>query len=278
MKRIKMIICAVLTGVFISGCSGLKFRDADINLGLPDDWKYRTPIKNTADLRFFMRENVGLLVTPGAVPGTYEVLAQPILPDSFTPREEIIKDGAIYSSKITQSASVQGGYLAVAASLSADQALDFRVVDLSRVDVPWTQFPDAKIRAAAAIANPRNIKRLWVQSLILSRILSQSYSKLECDATGAGPAFQAGGKCFNTTGVEARDYAIGVVFVDIDKYVKNNPGNAANPATKNVLDKLHLLMGSVDRIEKEKSAPTLPSFISVEAPYAEIKGILTKHK
>jgi hypothetical protein len=278
MKRMnaKLIIFVVLTGVFLSGCAGLKFRDTNVNTGLPDDWKYRTPVKNTADLRFNMGENVGLLVTPGSVTGSYDVLAKPILPENFSVREEIIKDGAVYSSKITQGASVQGGYLTFAGSLSANEVVDFHIIDLSRVDVPWTSFPDAKIRAAAATANPQNLKRLWIQSLILSRVLSQNYTELKCDASGAGPAFQVGGKCFNETSTESHDYAIAAVFVDIDKYVQGNPGNAANPATKSVLNNLHTLMGATVWRGKEKQMSAPPSFIVVQPAYGEIKGIIKK--
>jgi hypothetical protein len=272
----RITIIAVLAGVFLSSC-GLKFRDTNVNLGLPDDWKYRTPVKNTADLRFHMAENVGLLLTPGSVPGTYDVLSQPILPDNFSVREETIKDGAVYSSKITQGASMEGGYLTFAGSLSAEESVDFRIIDLSRADVPWNSFPDAQIRAAAAISNPQNIKRLWVQSFILSRILSQNYTEIKCDASGAGPAFQAGGKCFNQTGTESHDYAIAVVFVDIDKYVESNPGNAATPDTERIFNNLHTMtMVKAGWPKNENQMPAIPSFISIQPPYGELKGILKK--
>jgi hypothetical protein len=245
----------ILSIVFFYGC-GLKFKDEMVNLGLPDDWKYRTVIKNTADLRFNMTKNVGLLVTQSIPSGTVVVLGKPILPKNFTAREDIIKDGVVYSSKITQGASLQGGYLAFAADLSLSQAVDYRIVDISRVEVPWNEFPDAEIRAAAATPNPNNVKRLWIQSLLLSRILSQNYTELKCDASGSGPAFQVGGKCFNSTGTEVNDFAIGVVFLDIDKYVKNSPGTAPSKA----------IMGF--------PLPSAREFISVEPPISEIRNIL----
>ncbi|WP_332775946.1 hypothetical protein [Polaromonas sp.] len=273
----KLVLSVVLTATtFLTGCGGLKFKDEMVNLGLSDDWKYRTPIKNTADLRFFMKENVGLVVTPGEVPGTYRVLAQPIVPDGFQAREEIIKDGAVYSSKITQGASAQGAYLTFSGSLSASQAVDYRIVDISRVDVSWNQLPDAKIRATAVTPNPNNIKRLWIQSLILSRVLSQSYSELKCDASGSGPAFQTGGKCFNFTGVESNDYAIGAVFVDIDDYVKNNPGVAPTPSLTHLLSGLHATFGLTASPTKEKPSVKMPAFISVQPEISEIKGIIRK--
>lgn len=223
------LISVALASALISGC-GLKFKDERVNLSLPDDWKYRTTIKNTADMRFYMKENIGLLVTPSNLPGTYKALLKPIVPDGFVPREEVIKDGTVYSSKITTGASVQGGYLTFAAELSASQAVDYKIIDISRVDIPWAQIPDAKIRQTAATPNPNNVKRLWIQSLILSKVLSQSYSEIECSASGSGPAFQAGGKCFNQTGVESNDYAVAVVFIDIDEYVKNSPTKPQLPA------------------------------------------------
>lgn len=213
----------------LAGCGGLRFKDEPVNMALPADWKYRTPIRNTADMRFFMKENVGLLVTQADTPGVYHVLAQPLLPDGFAPREEVIKEGAVYASKITRGASTQGAYLAFAGSLSEDQAVDYRIVDVSRVDIPWTHLPDAKIRRAAAVPNPEGIKRLWIQSLILSRILTQNYVALSCNASASGPAFQVDGKCYNTTGSETSDYAIGAVFVDIDTYVQDYPARADPP-------------------------------------------------
>lgn len=272
----KLVFSVLMAATFVTGCGGLKFKDEMVNVNLPDDWKFRTAIKNTADLRFFMKENVGLLVTTGDASGTYRVLAQPIVADGFTAREEIIKDGTVYSSKITQGASVQGGYLTFAASLSANQAVDYRIVDISRVDVPWNQMPDAKIRAAAATPNPSGLKRLWIQSLILSKVLSQSYSELKCDASGSGPAFQAGGKCFNTTGVESNDFAIGAVFVDIDDYVKNNPGAAPTPTLTNLLNRLHSTFGLTAAIPKKESQVEKPAFISVQPEISEIKGIIRK--
>jgi hypothetical protein len=76
------LVCAACSCLALTSC-GMKFRDENVNLDLPNDYKYRTPIKNTADLRFHMIENVGLLVTPGPEPGTYEALSKPILPDNF---------------------------------------------------------------------------------------------------------------------------------------------------------------------------------------------------
>ncbi len=235
------LFASLVVAVSISGCAGVKFKDEAVDLRLPDDWKYRTPVKNTADLRFFMKENVGLLVTEGPSPDTYQVLAQPILPSGFQPREETIKDGTVYSSKITHDASSQGGYLAFSTSLSANQAVDYTIVDISRVDVPWNQMPDSQIRSAAAAPNPNHLKRLWIQSLILSRVISQSYSEIKCDASGSLTAFQASGKCFSSTGTTSNDYAIGAVFVDVDKYVQNNPVALA-PATKNMLFELHSMV------------------------------------
>lgn len=220
---------ALLMLLGLAGCSGLRFKDEQVNLALPEDWKYRTPIRNTADMRFFMKENIGLLVTQADTPGVYHVLSQPLVPDGFSPREEVIKEGAVYASKITRSASTQGAYLAFAASFSEDQAVDYRIVDVSRVDIPWTHLPDAKIRRAASVPNPEGIKRLWIQSLILSRILTQNYVALSCSASASGPAFQADGKCYNTTGSETSDYAIGAVFVDIDTYVQDYPARAVPP-------------------------------------------------
>ena len=272
----KLTFSVLMAATLVTGCGGLKFKDEMVNLNLPADWKFRTAIKNTADLRFFMKENVGLLVTPGDASGTYRVLALPIVADGFAAREEIIKDGTVYSSKITQGASVQGGYLTFASSLSANQAVDYRIVDISRVDVPWNQMPDAKIRATAATPNPSGLKRLWIQSLILSRVLSQSYSELKCDASGSGPAFQTGGKCFNTTGVESNDYAIGAVFVDIDDYVKNNPGAAPTATLTSLLNRLHSTFGLTATIPKKESHVEKPTFISVQPEISEIKGIIRK--
>jgi PBP1b-binding outer membrane lipoprotein LpoB len=82
----KMALIA-LTAVLLNGCSGLKFKDEKVNLSLPDDFRFRTPIKNTADLRFFMKENVGLLITPDGSSGAYKILAKPIVADDFQARE-----------------------------------------------------------------------------------------------------------------------------------------------------------------------------------------------
>jgi hypothetical protein len=283
-RKIYFATAIVLCILFVSGC-GLKFKDEMVNLSLPDDWKYRTPIKNTTDLRFHMVENAGLLVTPTSDPKVYRIIAKPILPDDFTAREETIKEGDVYTSKITQSASAQGSYLAFAADLSASQAVEFRIVDMSRADVPWHQLPDAKIRAAASIPNPDNNKRLWIQSLILSRILTQNYAEIKCNASGSGPAFQVGGKCYNSTGVEVHDYAIGTVLLDIDKYVRDNPGPSPSHSTISTLKTLDSFFGPMSKMKKGKgtmavpggpAGPAVPDFVAVEPPISEISNILMK--
>ena len=270
----KIAYSILIASTLITGCSGLKFKDEAINTKLPNDWRFRTSINNTADLRFFMKENVGLLITPDNTPGKYRILSKPIIADGFTAREEIIKDGVVYSSKITQEASAQGGYLTFAADLSANQAYDYRIVDISRVDIPWPQIPDAKIRAAAATPNPSGLKRLWIQSLTLSRVLKQSYSELKCNASGSGPAFQTGGKCFNSSGEESNDYAIGAVLVDIDDYVKDYPGATPTPSLTALTNRLNYFSSLKAKIQKKDTYSENPAFIRTLPEISMIEGII----
>jgi hypothetical protein len=278
MKILKFVLFSYFLIVFFCGCDGIKFKDERVNLDLPDDFKYRTPIKNTADMRFHMEENLGLLVTEDSEKHTYKMLSNPILPENFTPREEVIKDGKVYSSKITQKASAKGSYLSiVAASLSAEEVLEYRIVDMARVDVPWTQFPEAEIRNFADSSNPNNLKRLWIQSMILSRVISQSYTKIECSSSNSGPAFKVEGNCFNSTGIENFDYAIGVVFIDIDEYIRNNPGSTRTETTKDTFKALEALRneslsGKKTPTSEIKLKHKIPKFISIEPSYYDLKA------
>lgn len=240
-------------------------------------------MKNPADFRFFLVENVGLVVTPGPN-NTYNVLGPPIVPSNFTGRELAIKDGTVYSSRVTQSASAKGGYLAFAAGLSASEAVNLQIVDVTRVDVPWVQFPADKIRAAAAQANPSGLKRLWIQSLILSRVISSSSSTISCDASGAGPAFQFESKCYNENDGVTNDFAVAAVFLDIDKWVKDNPVGIpvvptkpppelmfANPHSSiaTQIDAVMQLLGR--KLPSTNGKPELPAYISVQPPGGELK-------
>lgn len=249
---------AVLVAIALSACSGLKLQETDINRNPPNDWNNRSFMKNTSDFRFHLPENVGLLVAP-VDNDKYQVIRDPIVPDNFTPREDIIKDGAVYRSIITQTAALKGGYLTFASELSASDAIDYSITDISRADVPWTMFPAVKIRAAAAAPNPAKIKRLWIQSLILTRIVSTSSTVVDCNGEAAAPAFKVGTTCHTESSQLSGDYGIAAVLLDIDKWVQENPagGTAENIAK---------LLSDVQKISSAPpgGAASIPSYISIQ--------------
>lgn len=276
MKMIRnQILGTLVLATLLSGCTGMRFRDAVVNQPLPQDWEGRVLMNNPADFRYYMKENIGLLVTPNS-DKTYSVISKPITPNAFTAREDTIKDGSIYSSRITSAASAKGGYLTFAAKFSSSDALNFQIVDVSRADIPWAQFPDTKIRKAAAQANPTGMKRLWIQSLILSRIVKNSAAKVECDISGAGPAFQVGATCFNESDSVSNDWAIAAVLFDIDKYVAENPAgipalgapaafsvrSQPSESIANQISKIFDFLGK--QTKKINGEPTLPEYISAE--------------
>ncbi|ODV43096.1 hypothetical protein AWV79_20295 [Cupriavidus sp. UYMMa02A] len=253
---------AAFVAIALSACSGMKLKEADVNRNPPGDWNNRSFMKNTSDFRFHLPENVGLLVTP-VDNGKYQVIRDPIVPDKFTPREDIIKDGAVYRSIITQSAALKGGYLTFASELSASDAVDYSITDFSRAEVPWTMFPAAKIRAAAAAPNPTGIKRLWIQSLILTRIVSNSSTIVDCNGEAAAPAFKVGANCHTESSQLSGDYGIAAVFLDIDKWAQENPsgGSAENIA------KLMREVKNRISVAKPGDATSIASYISVQ-PFA----------
>jgi len=226
--KIAVVSLALIFAIGCVGCGGMRLQDAQVNHTLPNDWAGRSLMNNTSDFRFHLVENVGLVVTPSPG-GKYDVVYQPILPDAFTPREEAIKEGSVYHSILTQGASTRGGYLSFTASLSSEDAIDYSIVDISRADVPWKDFPEAKIRAAAALPNPTHQKRLWIQSLILSRIVSNQSTATKCDGEAAAPVFKVGATCHVEASDTANDFGIAAVFLDIDKWVGDNPANTTGP-------------------------------------------------
>ncbi|MBX9432105.1 hypothetical protein KY487_22945 [Ralstonia pseudosolanacearum] len=270
MRFIKLMF-AVLMAVSVSACSGMKLRETDVNRNPPNDWNNRSFMKNTSDFRFHLPENVGLLVTP-VNNEKYQVIKNPIVPDNFTPREDIIKDGAVYRSIITRSAALKGGYLTFASELSASDAVDYSIIDVSRADVPWTMFPEAKIRAAAAAPNPTNIKRLWIQSLILTRIVSNSSTVLDCNGEATAPVFKVGANCHTEASQLSGDYGIAAVFLDIDKWVRENP---AGESAENIAK----LLSDVQRIASAKpgEATSIPSYISVQPFPGELVNFRKKN-
>jgi hypothetical protein len=269
MRFIKPTFAALLA-LALSACSGLKLQETDINRNPPNDWNNRSFMKNTSDFRFHLPENVGLLVTPVAN-DRYQVIRDPIVPDNFTPREDIIKDGSVYSSIITQAAALKGGYLTFAGQLSASDAVSYIITDMSRADVPWSMFPTAKIRAAAATPNPANIKRLWIQSLILTRIVSTSSTIVDCNGEAAAPAFKVGATCHTESSQLSGDYGIAAVLIDIDKWVQENPVQA--PA-----ENIAKLLSEVQRatLLPPGEVARAPAYISVQPFAGELVGFRKK--
>jgi hypothetical protein len=78
----------VLAPMLLGGCQGVTFRSETVK-DLPNDFKTRTSLNNTATYRFHLDQQIGALITPDtAHQGNYKFVGKTILPAGFTPSED----------------------------------------------------------------------------------------------------------------------------------------------------------------------------------------------
>jgi len=219
MKRMVIFLMAVfIIAIAFIGC-GVRFKDAPINLELPDDFKTRNLLDRTAIWRFNMPE----------LAGTVLYLEQD---GSYSRHRRFVKEGyvailrfvedsekKIYSSRVDRGIVAEGSYLVFAANLDAKQIAEVNIEDVSLVfindaDIPWERLVE---EANAQAPNP-GIHRYWIQAALLSSITIDYYSEISTSASGVvGETFGAKGNVYNKQGTTAHDYKISLELIDLDR-------------------------------------------------------------
>lgn len=216
----------------LTGCTGLTLTDQVVNGPLPSDYQFRTMIRNTADFRFAMEQNVGAIIEQDPnTPGQYRLAGGGvILPDNFAPVERILakEDNTVFTRKLVGGSTLDANYASLGINVANNSAAELNIIDISRAEVPTGQIPVAKLQAYAQTKPQRN--QYWIKSLLLTRILRQDYHETDANAKGVGPAFGAGGKVYSTNSSMQTDYALAAHLVDIDTYRESTATFVSQPA------------------------------------------------
>jgi hypothetical protein len=198
---------------------GVKFKDAPVNLSMPDYFKTRNLYDRTDIWRFKLPELVGLVIADSGS-GTYDRLRR-IVKDGYEAKLEIIPDAdkKVYSSRIDRGAAVEGSYLLFSAGLQANQMAELTIEDVSLAFINDADIPWERLRAEAVIQPPNsNARRFWIQGALLTTITINYYQEISANASGVvGETFGAKGKVYNKQGTTQRDFKISLELVDMDQ-------------------------------------------------------------
>lgn len=214
MKRIAW--CGVLAVAM--GCSGVRFGNLALNEELPEDWKNRNLYHNTSIFKHQLQDLAGSLLQKREGETEFVRVGRVVNP-GYAPALKLMDDGKVYESKIDRGAEVQGGYLAWAAKLQANQKASVVIQDVSMVFIPYPDIPWKELSRIAISQPPaRDVQRYYVQGVLLSSIVIEKYAEIEANASGViGATIGVAGKVYTREGSVARDFRIALEIIDIDK-------------------------------------------------------------
>lgn len=202
----------------LTGCVGVKFNPSPLNVPLPDNFAKRSLWGDTGILQYRLDGLVGHVLV--AEPDELFKRKQQILRDGYSLVQVAIDGGEVYQSKIDSRAA--GGanagipLLGFAAKLGAEQTMEVVITDTSMVFIEPKDIPIEKLITEASKPNPDNLRRVWVQAVMLTQVVKRMHTKVDADTTVTGSTFGANGKVFNEAGVFQRDPKITMLLVDLE--------------------------------------------------------------
>lgn len=220
----KAMWIAVLVAVALTcGCSGVKFAATPVNRQIPEAFTQRTIYPGSV-AGYDFQDLVGniLFIETGKNPLRIDVIRPAGHVNAVIP---ITDSNNFYRSRIQAGAEAQGSYLAFAAKFSAEEMAELTLDDIARAGIElrdeatWTDIKN-KIIAWVQVhpkTNP-NSSRLWIKSVVLSRRVYNSYTKIDANASG-----QIGDVTGVKTGVYRKDedgiksVMIGFDAFDVDR-------------------------------------------------------------
>ncbi|NKF90716.1 hypothetical protein GO286_03002 [Ralstonia solanacearum] len=211
-----------LTASMLAGCGGVKFAPASVNEPIPDTFSKRA-VYPAGVAGYEIGNLVGnvLIVREGADPVRVDV----IWPSGFVPTITPITDpNSYYRSRIQAGAQAQGEYLAFAAKFSADEMADLTLADAAMSSVDFSQaatWPDVRGKIATWVrTHPKSdsgSRRLWVKTVVLTRKVYNSYSKIGADASGqVGEVTGVKTGIYRKSDNEIKSVIIGYEAFDVD--------------------------------------------------------------
>jgi hypothetical protein len=208
------------------GCpSGLKFINSAANLPVPPALQERTLWTDTAIVQYKLEALSGyILERPN--PNSPWKRKRQILPSGFVPKIEPITDGEFYHSivdnKIAGTGSVKIPILSVAASLAENQRMELTITDAALIFIPDKDIPYAEFNSYAQTNPlPAGATRVWVQAVMLTKLLFSQANETNSSATVSGSAFQVDGKVYNSNSLLQRQPYITMFLVDVAEAEKH---------------------------------------------------------
>lgn len=229
----KRVVLATGLALLLAGCSGIKFAPVPLNNALPQSFKERTLYPRTEIFRHQLPELAGSILYRKGGTNEFDRGARVIKPGVEVPLQTIKEtDAAVYSSKIDRGASVQGSYLAFAASLGEKQTASVDMRDTVMVFIHWNDVPLDELSKLVQSPNPNpGTHRYWVQAALVTAITIDNYAEISTSASGVlGETFGAKGNAYNKQGATTHDYWISMELLDLEKLLGNTKGIAALPA------------------------------------------------
>lgn len=212
-------VAALLT----AGCAGVKFAPAPVNKPVPEVFTQRS-IYPAGVAGYYFQDLVGNILFVKANSDTLRI--DVIRPSAYVNAVTPITDSNnFYRSRIQKGAEAQGSYLAFAAKFSAEDMAELTLDDIARAGIElkdeatWTEIRNKVV--AWVQTHPKSdasAVRLWVKSVVLSRRVYNSHTKIEADASG-----QVGDVTGVKTGVYRKDeegiksVMLGFEAFDVDK-------------------------------------------------------------
>jgi hypothetical protein len=227
-KRWRLGVAAVVsTWLAGAGCGGVRFADVALNKDLPADYKNRVLWPQTDAFKYNLTQLAGHVIVGDPKTGEFE-RGPRYIKEGYEPKLGVIEDGAVYNSKVTNSAAANANYLAFAAKLSNDEAAEVTIVDTNDVFIPYEQIPHDALAEEARKPAPEGRAKYYVQGVLLATITIKNYHKIEADASAvAGNTFGGGGKVFNEANDVSKDFKISLTLIPVSSFGR---ARAASPA------------------------------------------------
>jgi hypothetical protein len=168
------------------------------------------------------RRSAGYVIEKPADSDSWSRIRQ-IVPSDFKPNPEPIAEGQFYYSIVDRQAAVSGGaaipILSVASSLSTSERLELTIEDVALLHINSLKIPWEELRRfVEENPLPPGARRIWVQTVMLTRMYLSIANETEANATVSGSAYKADGKVFNRTGSMQRQSFVTMLPVDLGRF------------------------------------------------------------
>ena len=224
LTRITLLLAVTLT----YGCAtGVKFASSPVNKPLPKAFAERT-VSLKGGSEYIPQDIVGNIISKqnDQDPNLIGVVRPANYVYKLIPITETLN---YYHSRIQSGAQIEGSYLAFSTKLGAEDMVEITLDDIARASIEitdeatWGEIENKIIKWVKA--HPKkylNESRLWIKSVILTRMVYNTYTKINADASG-----QVGAVVGVKTGVyrnnedQTKSVIVGFDVYDVDRLANN---------------------------------------------------------